>query len=129
VSLSISILDSLITSDDNCRTNWALCVDTSEIKNTPSSDKSSSFIVAVQKKASEAKERVVALIYFLPADFSLEDGSNTPVGKHQIVACRTAFRQGAGDSNVMKGLFEMIHDTRSSDQLRIHDHVENSFLL
>jgi hypothetical protein len=104
-------LSSLINSDHSFRTNWAVCVDTSEIKNTCSSDERSSFVAEIQQESFKAKERVVALVYFLLAEFSLENGtSKTPVGKAQIVACSTAFRQGAGGSNIMKGLFEMVHD-------------------
>jgi hypothetical protein len=108
--VSVNSLSSLITSDNNCRTNWAVCVDTSESKNTSVSDESP-FVADIRKEAAEAKERVVALVYFLAAEFSLENGTfNIPVGKAQIVACRTTFRQGAGGPNIMKGLFEMVHD-------------------
>jgi hypothetical protein len=101
----------VITYGDICRTNWAVCVDTSDVKTTPSDAESSSFVTDIRQEAALAKERVVALVYFLPAEFSLENGaSNTPVGKAQIVACRMAFRQGPGGSNIMKGLFEMVHD-------------------
>ena len=99
------------TSDDRCRINWAVCVDSSEITNTSSSGESSSFVADIKQEAAKAKERVVALIYFLPAEFSFENGaSNPPVGKAQIVACKSALRRGAGGSNIMKGLFEMVHD-------------------
>ena len=62
---------STITSGDRCMTNWAVCVDTSGIANTPLSDESSSpFVADIKQDSAEAKERVVALIYFLPAGFS-----------------------------------------------------------
>ena len=102
---------STITSDDRCRTNWSVCVDTSEITNPSLSDEGSSLVVDIKQDPAEAKERVVALIYFLPAEFSFENSADDPpVGKAQIVACRNAFRQGAGGSNIMKGLFGMVHD-------------------
>ncbi|KAJ6622991.1 hypothetical protein B0H10DRAFT_866652 [Mycena sp. CBHHK59/15] len=57
-----------------------------------------------------ANERVVALVYFLSAEFAF--GRNAvclPVGKAQIVACKSAYRRGATTEGTMAALFEMVH--------------------
>ncbi|KAJ6622150.1 hypothetical protein B0H10DRAFT_2014520 [Mycena sp. CBHHK59/15] len=57
-----------------------------------------------------ANERVVALVYFLSAEFAF--GRNAvclPVGKAQIVACKSAYRRGATTEGTIAALFEMVH--------------------
>ncbi|KAJ7270188.1 hypothetical protein C8J57DRAFT_305219 [Mycena rebaudengoi] len=90
-------------------TNWALCVDTTpkesatEVPDSPYADR-------IRAEADAAKERVVALVYFLPAEFAFEnDASRVPAGKAQIVACKTAYRRRKGGENIMEALFEMVN--------------------
>ncbi|KAJ7772833.1 hypothetical protein DFH07DRAFT_1057225, partial [Mycena maculata] len=78
-------------------------------RSRPSSD-TGSYVDAMRAKAEPAPERVVALVYFLPPEFVFEgDAARVPVGKAQIVACKTAYRQRGGSENIMKALFEMVH--------------------
>ncbi|KAJ7726151.1 hypothetical protein DFH07DRAFT_244910 [Mycena maculata] len=91
-------------------TNWALCVDTSSIETDSSGSDSGSYMENIRTNARSAQERVVALVYFLPGEFSFDsDAVRMPMGIALIVACRPAYRQRAGDENVMKSLFEMVH--------------------
>ncbi|KAJ7680072.1 hypothetical protein B0H17DRAFT_1138830 [Mycena rosella] len=92
-------------------TNWALCVDTTPLeKPSPTSD-SQSCVDLIRAEAESAQERVVALVFFLPAEFSFEgDAARVPVGRAHIVACKAAYRQSQLKGvNVVKSLFEMVH--------------------
>jgi hypothetical protein len=70
----------------------------------------------MRKEMIDASEHVVALVYYLPAEFSFDgDAARVAAGKAQIVACRTAYRGGSAGANIMKGLFEMVHDRARLD--------------
>ncbi|KAJ6586344.1 hypothetical protein DFH09DRAFT_255372 [Mycena vulgaris] len=91
----------------DCSTNWALCVDTTPTEITATSTES--YAESVRAAAASAQERVVALVYFLPAEFAFDgDAARVAVGKAQIVACKAAYRQ-RNDENIMKALFDMVN--------------------
>jgi hypothetical protein len=70
----------------------------------------------MRKDMIDAQEHVVALVYYVPSELSFESGYSTiPTGKAQIVACRSAYRGGRSGVNIMKGLFEMVHDRAKLD--------------
>ncbi|KAJ7101888.1 hypothetical protein C8R44DRAFT_348668 [Mycena epipterygia] len=89
--------------------NWALCVDTTPI-DQPATNDSQEYVDGIRAEAQAAPERVVALVYFLPGEFSFDgDAARMPVGKAHIVACRPAYRATATNENIVKALFEMVH--------------------
>ncbi|KAJ6539832.1 hypothetical protein DFH09DRAFT_1368655 [Mycena vulgaris] len=94
-------------------TNWAVCVDTTPIdKSAPTgSTDSPSYVDDMRAEADSAQERVVALLYFLPAEFSFDgDAARVPVGRVHIVACKPAYRKSQrGGLDIVKSLFEMVH--------------------
>ncbi|KAJ7126160.1 hypothetical protein C8R44DRAFT_874538 [Mycena epipterygia] len=91
-------------------TNWALCVDTSPIESPATNTDSGSYADNMRAAAESAPERVVALVYFLQAEFAFEgDAVRVPMAKPQIVACKTAYRQSGRGPNILKALFEMIN--------------------
>lgn len=114
-SLNLSWYEVLILDRDS--TNWAVCVDKAPLLDAPevspgiaNSLEESPYVASLRKEAADAPERVVALVYFLPAEFTFERGSSqVPVAKAQIVACSAAYRQGKCGPNIMKGLFKMVH--------------------
>lgn len=70
----------------------------------------------MRKDMIDAQEYVVALVYYVPSQLSFEGGqSHISTGKAQIVACRSAYRGGQSGVNIMKGLFEMVHDRAQLD--------------
>jgi hypothetical protein len=70
----------------------------------------------MRKEMLDAPEHVVALVYYLPAEFAFEnDAARVPAAKAQIVSCQTAYRRGAASTDIMKGLFEMVHDRAKLD--------------
>jgi hypothetical protein len=93
-------------------TNWALCVDRSRpLESKQGAPADSDYLASMQKEMVDATEHVVALVYYLPAEFAFQrDAARVPCGKAQIVACRTAYRGGSAGANIMKGLFKMVHD-------------------
>ncbi|KAJ7841430.1 hypothetical protein B0H13DRAFT_1910296 [Mycena leptocephala] len=96
-------------------TNWAICVDTvydtshTEMPEILSSDPDS-YVDRMRMAAESAPERVVAIVYFLPGEFAFDgDAVRVPIGKAQIVACKSAYRRRSGGDNIMNGLFEMVN--------------------
>jgi hypothetical protein len=76
---------------------------------TASSD-SNSYAEKIRSAADSAPERVVAIVYFLPAEFAFDgDTVRVPVGQARIVACKSAYRQRSGEENIIKALFEMVN--------------------
>lgn len=100
------------------RTNWAVCVDRTPPDVAVEVANDSPYMANLRKEVLATPERVVALVYYLPAEFAFEqDSSRVAVGKAQIVACKRAYRQGTGGSvNIMKGLFQMVHDRARLDR-------------
>ncbi|KAJ7465989.1 hypothetical protein FB451DRAFT_1261539 [Mycena latifolia] len=92
-------------------TNWAICVDTSPPENPATRSDPSTYVDDLRADADSAQERVVALVYYLPAEFSFDgDAARVPVGRAHIVACKPAYRQGQRTSeNIVKALFDMVH--------------------
>ncbi|KAJ7453538.1 hypothetical protein B0H11DRAFT_2326020 [Mycena galericulata] len=98
--------------------NWALCVDTSPVDKPAHTSGDTqgliSYVDSIHMAADSALERVVVLVYFLPAEFAFDDDAVcVPVGKARIVACKTAYRQRSDGENIMKALFEML-DARAT---------------
>ncbi|KAJ7926170.1 hypothetical protein B0H13DRAFT_1972934, partial [Mycena leptocephala] len=61
-------------------TNWAVCVDTSPAGK-------------LETASSDSNSYVVAIVYFLPAEFAFDgDTVRVPVGQARIVACKSAYR-------------------------------------
>ncbi|KAJ7031272.1 hypothetical protein C8F04DRAFT_1186122 [Mycena alexandri] len=86
--------------------HWALCVDTSPSKDLPSTREPQSYAEQMRMAAKSAPERVVALVYLLPTEFSFDsDAVRVPVGRTRIVACQRAYR----GETVMKALFDMVN--------------------
>ncbi|KAJ7202383.1 hypothetical protein GGX14DRAFT_654353 [Mycena pura] len=62
-----------------------------------------------QESPESAAERVVALVYFLPAEVAFErDAVRVP----RVVACRPAYRKRGGAEDIMKALFEIVNARR-----------------
>ncbi|KAF7366152.1 GNAT family N-acetyltransferase [Mycena venus] len=98
-------------------TNWALCVDTSPTEKPVDSNNPESYVEKLRRSAESAPERVIAVVYCVPAEFAFEgDAVRVPVSNVQIVACKSTYRLAAGGPNIMDGLFEMVkaraHSTR-----------------
>ncbi|KAJ6622172.1 hypothetical protein B0H10DRAFT_866907 [Mycena sp. CBHHK59/15] len=69
-----------------------------------------SYVDNMRAQAGGANERVVALVYFLSAEFAFHRNAVClPVGKAQIVACKSAYRRGATTEGTIAALFEMVH--------------------
>ncbi|KAJ6622155.1 hypothetical protein B0H10DRAFT_2014546 [Mycena sp. CBHHK59/15] len=69
-----------------------------------------SYVDNMRAQAGGENERVVALVYFLSAEFAFHRNAMClPVGKAQIVACKSAYRRGATTEGTMTALFEMVH--------------------
>ncbi|KAJ7119554.1 hypothetical protein C8R44DRAFT_877974 [Mycena epipterygia] len=95
---------------DGSSINWALCVDTSPVESPATSTGFGSYADSMRAAAESAPERVVALVYFLPAEFAFDgDAVRVPIAKARIVACKTAYRQNKGGPNILKALFEMVN--------------------
>ncbi|KAJ7465985.1 hypothetical protein FB451DRAFT_1261529 [Mycena latifolia] len=92
-------------------TNWAICVDASPLENPATHSDLPTYVDDLRAEANSAQERVVALVYYLPAEFSFDgDAARVPAGKVQIVACKPAYRQGQRTGeNIVKALFDMVH--------------------
>ncbi|KAJ7154138.1 hypothetical protein C8R46DRAFT_1356888 [Mycena filopes] len=85
--------------------HWAICVDTFPRKEAimPASD---SYVDRMRYAAKSAEERVVALVYLLPTEFSFDsDAVRVPVGRARIVACQ----KSKNSETIMKALFEMVN--------------------
>ncbi|KAJ7466144.1 hypothetical protein B0H11DRAFT_2048605 [Mycena galericulata] len=90
-------------------TNWALCVDTSRTQTSVESNNPESYVEKLRRSAESAPERVIAVVYCVPAEFAFEgDAVRVPVSTVQIVACKSTYRLAAGGPNIMDGLFEMV---------------------
>ncbi|KAJ7465969.1 hypothetical protein FB451DRAFT_1486183 [Mycena latifolia] len=95
-------------------TNWATCVDTSPLEKPATPSDSPTYVDNLRAEADSAQERVVALVYFLTAEYSFDgDAARVPVGRARIVACKPAYRQGRRiRENIVKALFDMVHGHR-----------------